>query len=210
MRGSRPTRRCSNRACNRSSRRRAWLPAPRPSSDRHNVFDPEDRRRRIALPSPSSPPYDLVKLVFSKTGKCTENLMSQFQKTPLVVVATILMGTVISQNLSGKDQPLQRAILKKEVDSAEEKILAALDKPTNVEFLDLALEDCRNYLKEYHQINVWVDKQTLAEDGVSLDQPMTLKLADVRLESILNLLLEPLQLDWIVQDEVRKITTSGW
>jgi len=137
--------------------------------------------------------------------------MSQLKKTPLVVVATILMGTVISQNLSGKDQPLQHAIMKQEeVDPAEEKILAALDKPTNVEFLDLALEDCLNYLKDYHKINVWLDKQTLTEEGVSLDQPMTLKLAEVRLESILNLLLQPLQLDWVVQDEVLKITTSAW
>jgi hypothetical protein len=45
---------------------------------------------------------------------------------------------------------------------------------------------------------------------VALDQPVTLKLAGVRLESTLNLLLRPLQLDWVVQDEVLKITTSTW
>lgn len=136
--------------------------------------------------------------------------MSMFTKSA-IVVAVISAGAFVSQSTPGADDvPLARAILKKEAPSAEEKILAALDKPTSVEFLDLALEDCLTYLKEYHSINVWVDKPAITEEGISLDQPVTLKLADVRLESILNLLLEPLQLDWVVQDEVLRITSSAW
>ena len=54
--------------------------------------------------------------------------MSQLKKT-LVVVATILTGALVSQDVSGKDKELHHAIMKKEADSAEEKILAALDKP---------------------------------------------------------------------------------
>jgi hypothetical protein len=107
--------------------------------------------------------------------------------------------------------PLQHAILRDEKeDSAEAKIAKALDSPTTVEFLDLPLEDCLTFLKEYHGINIWLDKSTLTDEGVALDQPVTLKLAGVRLESILNLLLEPIQLDWIIQDEVLKITTRAW
>jgi hypothetical protein len=136
--------------------------------------------------------------------------MNHFRKT-LVVVAVLSMGAFVFDAGSRADElPLTRAILKKEHESAEEKIASALDKPTNVEFLDLALEDCLTFLKEYHGINVWLDKQTVTEEGVSLDQPITLKLAEVRLESVLNLLLQPLQLDFVVQDEVLKITTSAW
>ena len=153
--------------------------------------------------------------------------MSNFTKT-LVVVAAISMGAFVSQMLSGQDTdqpqqkpqrrskpraddpPLHHAILKKDVEPAEEKILSALDKPTNVEFVDLALEDAIKYLQDYHSINIWLNKQTLTDEGVALDQPVTLKLAEVRLESILNLLLQPLQLDWVIQDEVLKITTSAW
>src|SRR5204863_1265507 len=83
----------------------------------------------------------------------------------------------------------------------EEKIRRSLDKPTNVEFLDLALEDCINYLQEYHQINIWMDKQTLTDEGVALDQPITVKLAGVSLRSVLKLLLELVQLTyWIETD----------
>jgi hypothetical protein len=109
------------------------------------------------------------------------------------------------------DMPLQHAILREEKeDSAESRILDALGKPTTVEFLDLPLEDALTFLKEYHNISVWVDKRALSDEGVPLDQPVTLKLAGVRLESILNLLLPSAQLDWVIADEVLKITTRSW
>jgi len=89
------------------------------------------------------------------------------------------------------------------------KIIRALDKPTNVAFLDLALEDCITYLKYYHNINIWLDKQALADQGVAMDQPVTLKAAGLTLKSILKLLLEPVQLTYVVDDGVMKITING-
>ena len=108
--------------------------------------------------------------------------------------------------------PLQHAILRdeKDDDSAEALIVRTLAKPTTVEFLDLPLEDCITFLKEYHNLRIWLNKGVLADEGVALDQPITLNLAGVSLESVLHLLLEPLQLDWVIQDEVLKITTVSW
>ena len=91
----------------------------------------------------------------------------------------------------------------------EEKIRLALPKPTTVEFLDLPLEDCITFLKEYHNINIFLDRPTLTDEGVALDQPITLKLAGVKRCSILKLLLEPVQLTYVIEDEVMKITTSA-
>jgi hypothetical protein len=90
----------------------------------------------------------------------------------------------------------------------EERIQRTLSKPTTVEFLDLPLEDCVTFLKEYHNINIWLDKATLADEGVALDQPITLQLAGVSLRSVLKLLLEPLQLTYVIEDEVMKITAA--
>jgi len=110
------------------------------------------------------------------------------------------------------DLPLQHAILRdeKKAESAEAAILETLGKPTTVEFLDLPLEDCLTFLKEFHKVNIWLDRGPLTDEGVALDQPITLKLSGVSLESVLHLLLQPVQLEWIVQDEVLKITTSSW
>ena len=90
----------------------------------------------------------------------------------------------------------------------EEQVLSALEKPTTVEFLDLALEDCITALHEMSNLPLWMDKQTLTDEGVALDQPITLKLKGARLESVLNLLLRPVQLAYLPEDDVLVITTS--
>ncbi len=90
----------------------------------------------------------------------------------------------------------------------EEKIRGTLSKPTTVEFLDLPLEDCITFLKEYHEINILIDKPTLLEENVPLDQPINLKLSGASFRSVLKLLLEPVQLTYVIEDEVMKITTA--
>jgi len=90
----------------------------------------------------------------------------------------------------------------------EEKILLTFGKPTTVDFNETALEDAINFIKDYHDINIWIDKSVLADQGVQLDTPVTLRLAGVRMESVLNLLIRPSQLDYIIEDDVLKITTA--
>ena len=53
-----------------------------------------------------------------------------------------------------------------------------------------------------------MDKQTLTDEGVALDQPVTLKLAGVSFRSVLKLFLEPVQLTYVIENEVMKITTA--
>ncbi|HLJ09539.1 MAG TPA: hypothetical protein VKU82_00045 [Planctomycetaceae bacterium] len=111
------------------------------------------------------------------------------------------------------DLPIQHAILQEEraESAAEEKIVRSLDKPTTVDFNELPLEEALVFLKEYHNINIWIDRASLLDEGIALlQQPITLTLAGVRFESVLNLLLQPSHLDWVIQDEVMKITTEGW
>jgi hypothetical protein len=91
----------------------------------------------------------------------------------------------------------------------EEMLRQSLGRPTTVEFLDIPLEDCITFLKEYHNINIYIDKPTLLDGGVALDQPITLKLTGVTMRTALKLLLEPAQLTFVIEDEVMKITTSA-
>lgn len=90
----------------------------------------------------------------------------------------------------------------------EREILEALAKPVDVDFQDLALEDCITKLQEQVKIDLWLDRAKITEEGVSLDQPVTLKMKGRRLESILNLLLRPVQLNYVIEDDVLKITTD--
>ncbi len=93
--------------------------------------------------------------------------------------------------------------------ATEEAIVRSLDKPTTVEFLDLPLEDSLTFLKEYHNINLILDRAVLSEHGVPPDKPITLKLTGVALRSVLKHILEPLQLTYVVEDDSLKITVTA-
>ncbi|MGQ0633891.1 MAG: permease prefix domain 1-containing protein [Planctomycetaceae bacterium] len=91
---------------------------------------------------------------------------------------------------------------------AEEKIRASLKVPTDVDFADTALDTAINFLKSFHGINILVDVPTLTDEAIPTDTPMTLSLHGVTFKSVLNLLLEPLGLTYVIEDEVMKITTA--
>lgn len=95
---------------------------------------------------------------------------------------------------------------------AETKILAALARPMDVDFADTPLEDCLAFIKDsldVPEFNLFIDKPNLADEGVALDQPITLKMKSVRVESVLKMLLRPSQLDFFVEDDVLKIMTAA-
>jgi hypothetical protein len=91
----------------------------------------------------------------------------------------------------------------------EERVLAALVKPVDIEFSKLSLKDCIEVLQEESKIPIWFDQQSLTDEGVALDQPVTLKLKATRLDSVLNLLLHPVQLTYVPENEVLMVTTRA-
>jgi tetratricopeptide (TPR) repeat protein len=91
----------------------------------------------------------------------------------------------------------------------EKKIQQALTQSTEVAFTDTPLEEALDYLEDLHHIEIWVDKTALSDDGVNTDQPVTLVMKGITLRSALRLLLQPLGLTYIIEDEVMKITTQA-
>lgn len=92
--------------------------------------------------------------------------------------------------------------------ASEEKLLRVLDTPTDVNWVELPLEECIQFLQTAKDINLWIDRETISDEGVQRDSAVTLRLAGLRFESVLKLLLGPHQLDWVIEDEVMKITTA--
>ncbi len=89
------------------------------------------------------------------------------------------------------------------------KIEAALEHPTEVSFTDNPLEEALNYLEDLHHIEIWLDKQALQNEGVATDQQITLVMTGIALKSGLAMILEPLNLDYIIKNEVLVITTAA-
>jgi hypothetical protein len=90
----------------------------------------------------------------------------------------------------------------------EEKILAALEEPTTVEFTETPLTGVSDSFAKRHKIQIELDYRALEDVGISGDVPITRHLTDVKLESALRLLLRDLDLTYLVKDEVLLITTQ--
>jgi general secretion pathway protein D len=84
-----------------------------------------------------------------------------------------------------------------------------LRTPVSLQFHDAPLAEVMDYLARLAQVNLHLDPQGLAEEGVTSNTPITIDLSqDISLKSALNLILEPLHLSYVIKDEVLKVTSE--
>lgn len=91
--------------------------------------------------------------------------------------------------------------------AATEKIEAALEEPTQLEFVETPLSDAMDFISDYHSIPVRLDGKKIEELGIALDMPVNANVQGIPLRSGLNLLLRGSGLTWVVQDDVLWITS---
>jgi len=92
----------------------------------------------------------------------------------------------------------------------ELEIRNKLRTPVQLQFDNAPLSKVIDTLGQLAGINIHLDPQGLAEEGVSTDTPINnLDLRqEIKLESALNLILRPLRLTYVIKDEVLKITSE--
>jgi len=92
----------------------------------------------------------------------------------------------------------------------ELEIRSKLRTPVQLQFDNAPLSKVIDTLGQLAGINIHLDPQGLAEEGVSTDTPINnLDLrSEIKLESALNLILHPLRLTYVIKDEVLKITSE--
>ncbi len=84
-----------------------------------------------------------------------------------------------------------------------------LDRKISVEFDDMPLEDAFEFIGNKLNDNLLTDRSTLLEENVALDQPVTLKLRDLPIRTILKHICEPVQLQFLIENEAIIIATAG-
>ncbi len=94
-------------------------------------------------------------------------------------------------------------------EAAERRIRAALASPTRIEFVDTPLKDVVDYLKKRHHIEIQLDSSALKDAGVDESMQVTKHLQDISLRSALKLLLDEMQLKYVVHDGVLLITSPA-
>ncbi|MBS0265452.1 MAG: hypothetical protein JSS02_26195 [Planctomycetes bacterium] len=111
---------------------------------------------------------------------------------------------VVVQPVAGLGKPMnpQRA-------AVEAKLTQSL-KPNSIVFVDTPLEDAVQSLRDILEIDILFDKQHLTEEGIATDSPVTLKVehTELSVKSVLEVILEPLQLSWALRDGYLLITTK--
>jgi hypothetical protein len=91
---------------------------------------------------------------------------------------------------------------------AEARIRQQLQAQTKVDFIETPLSEAAAYLQDLHGITIQLDQKALEDAQVFADVPVTLAVDKVSLRTSLRLLLRPLDLTYVVQDEVLLITTT--
>jgi RNA polymerase sigma factor (sigma-70 family) len=90
---------------------------------------------------------------------------------------------------------------------AAAKIEEALTETTEIEFVDTSLKDAMDFIADLHNITIILNETALSEEGIGTDEPITQVLSGISLGSTLNIILKPLGLTYLIEDEVMKITT---
>ncbi|MBC8876935.1 MAG: hypothetical protein H8E44_46495 [Planctomycetes bacterium] len=87
------------------------------------------------------------------------------------------------------------------------KIHERLKQKVEVSFENTPLSEVLEEIGKKARLNIAIDKAGVQEEGVTVDEPVTIQLASaISVKSALNLILEPLHLDYVIVGEVLKVT----
>ena len=93
---------------------------------------------------------------------------------------------------------------------AEQAIERALLKKVQVQFDEAPLGEAIEMLGRQTGINVFIDTEGLAAEGITTDTTVTMNLSqEISLRSVLNLILGQFRLGYVIQDEVLRITSES-
>ncbi len=90
---------------------------------------------------------------------------------------------------------------------AEQRIYAALDQDTSLDFIETPFTDVIDYLERTHEIPIEIDATAMTELAIDTSTPINRTIKGVSLRSALRLMLKDLGLTYVIQDEVLLITS---
>ena len=110
-----------------------------------------------------------------------------------------------SQGEQGESGPKPCSV---QIPSGELKVRKTLQKKIDVEYLDTRLDKVLEDLGERLGIEIALDVCSLDDMGIGADTPMTFQVSDVSAASVLDLLLRPLELTFVVKDDFLVVLTE--
>lgn len=124
-----------------------------------------------------------------------------------LVVAILLLWVIASPQQSHGQEPWPS--IRTSTSLAEEKVYKSLSDTTEVEFVDVPVSEALAFLADRHGSPIKLDGRALKELEITRDAPVTLNVKGITLRSALRLLLNDLNLEFIVQNEVILVTSAS-
>ncbi len=90
----------------------------------------------------------------------------------------------------------------------EQRITERLQTKVTLHFENAPLKQTITHIAKLADFNIVLDESGLSEVGATLMTPVSVDVAQVRISTALRLLLEPLQLNYVVKNEVLRITSQ--
>jgi hypothetical protein len=84
----------------------------------------------------------------------------------------------------------------------------ALRDLTKCEFADVPLAEALDSYADKHKLDITLDRPALRRAGVAADSPVTLRLGELKLQTALEFLLEPFDLDYYMQEGGLVVSTA--
>lgn len=92
--------------------------------------------------------------------------------------------------------------------ASERKIFQALNERGELSFNNQPLSAVMKFFQEAYGIPIVINERALEVENVTPDEPITLELPALTFRSALNLILEPLNLTYVIENEVLLITSK--
>jgi hypothetical protein len=119
-------------------------------------------------------------------------------------VGNLLVTEQLIQRSAGLIASFKAARLTK----SDRAILAQLESPVSVDFVETPLGDVLDFLRDLSKVNMVIDRVALEEEGVTPATPVTIHVEQVPMGSVLRLLLGQLNLTFVPNNDVLMITSA--
>ena len=96
---------------------------------------------------------------------------------------------------------------KERLKESESRIYRALDERGEVSFNGTPLSSVMKFFRDMYQVPIVIDDKSLEGLNITQDEPITLELPAVSFRSALKLILNPLNLTFVIRNEVLLITS---
>ncbi|MFP6765329.1 MAG: hypothetical protein VB858_17000 [Planctomycetaceae bacterium] len=94
-------------------------------------------------------------------------------------------------------------------DEAERHLLAALKTQVRLNFVETPLIDALNFLEEQTELSIHIDRRTLEDEGLSVEEPVNFVHTGISAGTALKLTLDELDLTSVIEDDVLKVTSRN-